>query len=333
MPDTTIIKDPLLRRLGTPLRKVYFPLGFPMEVETNDARVLAHAAACFGIFREGAPPTPPTPTMHFRAVCDPDAAAGPPWPAHSYRASGDLFTVVGGPANFLVCDLQRREATGFYSPAMLDDRDCFSTDFLEPFPYMTIQRHWATPVHAACVVRNGHGICLAGNSMSGKSTLAYFCAKSGYALLSDNSIWLRNARENRHLLGNPSRLHLRVPARDLFPELGALPVSRHGNGEEFLAVPTETMLPGHLVTEAKPGPFVFLDRVSPDHSKGPASLLRIPNDEAHSRLFRDRNPAIDEPHVLRLNERVIGEAVSAGAFIMRYATLPQALECLNKIPL
>jgi hypothetical protein len=266
--------------------------------------------------------------MHYRAVCDPGAVAGPPWPAHSYRASGDLFTVVGGPENFAVCDLQRREATGFFSPAMLDDGEYFCTDFLEPFPYMTIQRHWATPVHAACVVRDGHGICLAGSSMSGKSTLAYFCAKSGYGLLSDNSVWLRNAREHRNLLGNPSRLHLRVEARDLFPELSSVPASRHGNGEEFLAVPTEKMLPGRLLTEAKSGPFVFLDR-----REGPASLLRIPSDEAHRRLFRDRNPAIDEPHVLRLNERVIGEVVSAGAYVMRYATLPQALECLNKIPL
>ena len=164
--------------------------------------------------------------------------------------------------------------------------------------------------------------------MSGKSTLAYFCAKSGYALLSDNSVWMRNARQNRNLLGNPSRLHLRVQARDLFPELGHLPASRHGSSEELLAVPTEKMLSGHVVTEAKPGPFVFLDR-----REGPASVLRIPSDEAHRRLFLDRNPAVDEPHVMQLNKRVIEETVGAGAFVMRYGTLSQALECLNQVPL
>jgi len=323
MPNTTVSNDPLLRGLGTPLRRVYYPLGFQLQVETNDARVLAHAAASFGIFREGAPQSPP---MHMRVLCDPDATAGPPWPKHSFRASGDLFTVVGGPENFLICDLQRREATGFFSPAMLEDRDYFCTDFLETFAYMTIQRHWATPIHAACVVRDGHGICLAGNSTSGKSTLAYFCAKSGYALLSDNSVWLLNGRENRNLLGNPSRLYLRVQARDLFPELSQLPASRRASGEEFLAIPTEQMIPGHLATEAKPGPFVFLDRC-----EGPASFRRISTDEAHRRLFLDRNPAIDEPHVMRETERVIGEAICTGAYSMRYATLEQALACLDQL--
>src|ERR1035441_165789 len=101
---------------------------------------------------------------------------------------------------------------------------------------MTIQRHWATPLHAACVVRGGQGICLAGDSTAGKSTLAYFCAKSGYQVLSDNGVWLLNATDNRRLMGNPSRLRLRLPARDLFPELSRLPVSQRANGEEFLAV-------------------------------------------------------------------------------------------------
>ena len=341
MPNTTVTKDPLLRRLATPLRGVWHPLGFPLEIETNDARVLAHADSSFGIFRPGAPQhTPIQSKMRLKVLCDPDAAAGPPWPEHSYRASGDLFTVVSGPRNFLTCDLQRREATGFFSPAMLDERDHFCTDFLESFVYMTIQRHWATPIHAACVVRDGCGICLAGNSTSGKSTLAYFCAKSGYALMSDNSVWLRNARksgggvrldgarENRNLMGNPSRLRMRVQARELFPELGALPPSRQANGEEFLAVPTEQMLAGRLVTEAKPGPFVFLDRRA-----GPVALEPMSREEAHRRLLLDRNPAIDEPHVMRETDRVIGEAVGAGAYSMRYTNLGQALECLNQIPL
>jgi hypothetical protein len=212
---------------------------------------------------------------------------------------------------------------------MLEDRDYFCTDFLESYVYMTIQRHWATPVHAACVVRNGHGICLAGNSESGKSSLAYFCAKSGYALLSDNSVWLRNAKEHRNLLGNPSRLRLRLQARDLFPELAALPISRYATGEQFLGVPTQRLLSGYLVTQAQPGPFVFLDR----RHDGPASLRRVSSEEAHRRLFTDRNPAIDEPHVLRVTDRVIGEAVGAGAYSMRYATFQQALDCLNQIPL
>jgi hypothetical protein len=327
MPNTTVDFDPLLRRLGTPLRAVYYPLGFPLEIETNDPRVLTHADASFGIFRQRSPQDPP---LRLRVLCDPAATAGPPWPAHSYRASRDLFTVVSGPENFLVCDLQSREATGFFSPALLEDRDHFCTDFMESFVYMTIQRHWATPVHAACVVRDGVAICLAGDSNAGKSTLAYDCAKSGYELLSDNSVWLLNATEKRTLLGNPSRLRLRLPARDFFPELRALPVSTQANGDEYLAVPAQEMLAGHIVVEAQPGPFVFLDRRT---TPAAPALEPVPLEEAHARLFRDRNPAIDEPHVLRETERVIGESIRAGAYSMRYTTLEQALACLEEIPL
>jgi hypothetical protein len=50
-------------------------------------------------------------------------------------------------------------------------------------------------------------------------------------------------------------------------------------------------------------------------------------------MLLDVTPTSYEPHVLRQTERVIGEAVRAGAYSMRYATLEQALECLNQIPL
>ena len=38
---------------------------------------------------------------------------------------------------------------------ILDDREHFREIYLEAFTYMTLQRHWITPVHAACVVRDG----------------------------------------------------------------------------------------------------------------------------------------------------------------------------------
>jgi hypothetical protein len=327
MPDTTIIGNPLLRGLATPLRGVYYPLGFPLEVESNDARVLAHATATFGIFREGAEQDPP---MRIKVVCDPNGTAGPPWPAHSFRGFGDVYTVVGGAENFMVCDLERRQATAFFSPAFLQDRDYFCTTFLEGFVYMTIQRHWATPMHAACVVRDGCGICLAGDSTAGKSTLAYYCAKSGYGLLADNGVWLLNATENRSLLGNPSRLRLRLTARDLFPEVRGLPVSRRANGEDFLAVPIEQMLPRRWVTRAEPGPIVFLDRRT---APTPTVLEPVSPEEAFRRVFFDRSLTVDEPHVIRASERTIREAVRGGAYSMRYTSLEQALECLNQIPL
>ena len=47
---------------------------------------------------------------------------------------------ISGPDNFLVCDLERREAAGFFSPAFLDNRDYLTITFLDAFTYMTLQR-------------------------------------------------------------------------------------------------------------------------------------------------------------------------------------------------
>lgn len=316
--------DPLLRGLDTPLRATYYPLGFPMEVQTNDPWVLAHLDGVFGIFPEAPPQDPP---MRIRIACDPVGTEGPPWPRVVTRAYRDFFGVVGGGENYMMCDVARREGLAFFSPALLEDRDRVCTDFIEPFAYMVIQRHWATPVHASCVVRDGVGICMAGGSMSGKSTLAYFCAKSGYQLLSDNAIWLLNKGGDGNLRGNPARPRLRLPACELFPELRSLPVSRRPDGSEII-VPTEEMLRGRLTTIARLGPVVFLDRQSVE---GASSIGHVAPEEAHRRLFADRNPRIDEPLVMQECERVIREAVRDGAYAMRYTTLDQALECLDRI--
>ncbi|GEM_PF-6185091 len=321
-------RDPLLRSVETPLHATFHPHGFPLEIETNDSRLLAHAAASFGIFSPSATPYPP---IRMRIVCDHEATAGPPWPKLAYRASRDTFLMVSGTENFLTCHAERREAAGFFSPSMLDDQVYFCTNFLESFVYMIIQRHWVAPFHAACVVRDGRGFCLAGNSGSGKSTLAYFCAKSGYRMLSDNLVWVLRSRENQKLLGNPSRLRLRVATRELFPELNGLPVSEEGN-ERFFAIPTQEMLHGRLVTEAQLGPIVFLERQSGSgRSKIEAGVERVSADEAHRRLWVDRNQHIDEPHVMREIEQTIADLVIRGAYNMRYTSLQEALDGLERV--
>src|SRR5258707_495825 len=113
MPNPTV--DPLLRKLGTPLRDVFFPIGFRLEMETNDARVLSHAHAFFGLFSEQ---DHQSPVLRLRVVCDPAATAAPPWPAHSFRAYRDLMTVVSSAENQLAIDVQQGKGAAFVSSAL-----------------------------------------------------------------------------------------------------------------------------------------------------------------------------------------------------------------------
>jgi len=267
--------------------------------------------------------------VRLRAICVPEASSVRPWPTHSYRAYRDLFTVVGDANNFLVCDLERREATGFFSSGVLEDREHFREMYLEAFTYMTLQRHWVTPVHAACVVRDGLGICLAGGSGSGKSTLAYACVKAGYSLLSENEVFLLNSGDLA-LHGNPARMRLRPSTSELFPELRNAPTAVRDNGEPYLALLTQDWFPDRLATRAEVGPLVFLDRQA---ARATADVVDVSAEEARRLLFEDRNAAIDEPHVLRESERAITRAVRDGAYRMRYSTLQQALDCLRRLPL
>ncbi len=327
MPDTTI--DPLLRSLETPLRMRLFPLGFPLDIESNDPRVLDNAQSSFGVFTQSQNTAP----LRMRIVCVPGANSTPPWPEHSFRGHRDWFTVVSGPENFLVADLERAEAQAFFSPALIEDRDYFCITFFEASVYMTLQRHWMTPFHAAAVERDGFGICLAGSSGAGKSTLAYACARAGFGLLSDNTVYLVNSDTHPALLGNPSRLTLRAAARALFPELHSMATSHREKGDEILAIRAQTRFPERLVTRAEPGPVIFLQRGELERGGTDAALDEIPADEARDLLFQDRNPYVDEPHVLAESKRVIARTVRNGAYRMRYTTVEQAIECLKQIPL
>ena len=325
MPGTT---DPLLRHAAAPLHGVFHPLGFRLEIETNDQRVLDAAESSYGVFR---PKDHQDEPLRLRVLCIPDSKGVPPWPQHTFRAYRDWFTIVGSAENYLAGDLQSREGIGFFSSAFLDCRDYFTSIFLDAFTYMSLQRHWMTPFHAAAVVRNGRAVCLSGNTRAGKSTLAYACVKAGYSLLTDNSAFMLNAGTSGRLRGNPSRLNLRLSARNFFPELAGLPVSYRDDpsAEPYFAVPTRQMFPNQLVTEAEPGPIVFLKR--PKRPLDTPMLEDVAPEIARQRLFDDRNPAVDEPHVMEETKRVLGNAVQFGAYQLQYSTLDLALECLDKI--
>jgi hypothetical protein len=317
--------DPLLRTLDAPLRAVFHPLGFPLELETNDPRVLDCAESSFGAFREA--------DFHFapvrlRFLKAPDSAARPPWPAAAYRAWGSLFAIVCGPQNFVSGDLDRGEAMGFFSPAMLDDSEFFRWTFLDCVTYMVLERHHVTAIHAACVVRNGIGICLCGPAGAGKTSLAYSCVRSGYQILAEDVVFLNRSGRAPALCGNAARLHFPLSARELFPELVQVPIGIRHDGEEFIVLVTAQKFPGRTVTSAEPGPIVFLDRM-PD-SQREALIEPVSSSEAN-RLLIYNLPLVDEPDLMSQHYSAIERLTRNGAYHLRYSTLAQAHQQLDTL--
>ena len=316
----TILGDPLLRRMATPLRARFFPIGFPLDIAANDPQVIAHAEAAYGIFADG--PQENTPPLRLRVVSDPSATAGPPWPAHSFRAYRDLMSVVSGPQNLLTFDAERRTGAGFFSSALLDDPDYFIRTFLNCFTYMTLQRHHMTPFHAAGVVCHGQSFFFAGPTGAGKSSLVYFLATRGYDLLSDDASYL----VGDEVRANPSRLHLRTEARDLFPELRDLPNTTRASGEEFIAVPARQLFPDRLITHAPLGHIVLLDR----HADGAWYYENVSPEETHELLWKDC-PTVDDEARMQHHCRMLRRVAANGAVRLRYSTFDQVLEFLERI--
>lgn len=66
---------------------------------------------------------------------------------------------------------------------------------------------YATPIHAACVVRNHHGVCIVGASGAGKSSLAFYLQKQGCDIISDDLCVIE--RKNYSIQGSATQINLR----------------------------------------------------------------------------------------------------------------------------
>ena len=125
------------------------------------------------------------------------------------------------------------------------------------------------------------GRMLAGESFAGKSTLAYACARSGWTYVSDDSVLVVRAREDRYAIGDPHSIRFRIDAPQLFPELAdRMPIVRP-NGKVAIEVRTAelglTTVPGcqveHIVvlTRERSGPACL----RPVSKEIPSSILRL----------------------------------------------------------
>jgi len=117
----------------------------------------------------------------------------------------------------------------------LRDEARFRHHWLEALVLTALDSVFFTPLHAACVARDGAGTLLCGDSGAGKSSLAYACARRGWTLVSDDAVHLAPGPESVGV-GGSNLIHLREPARALFPELTALDASAAPNGKQAIEI-------------------------------------------------------------------------------------------------
>lgn len=277
---------------------IVHPLGYPVEIVTCNQAVLAAAAKSWSSW----PTLFDKPATRFEIDVHRRSGA-PDNPGFEAPAGWLMFLADGN--NFAAFDVESRTGYMVISESALRDEARFRHHWLEALVLTALDSVFFTPLHAACVARDGIGTLLCGDSGAGKSSLAYACARRGWTLVSDDAFHLAPGPE-RMGVGGSNLIHLREPARALFPELNAWDTGAAPNGKQ--AIEIDATEKGFLTSRhAVASRCFFLRRRSGPPAVGPFSTCAaiqyflkylFPRDttsaERHLREFLSSDPCLLE---------------------------------------
>lgn len=307
------MRDPLGRTLRAGIAGEFAPLGVGVRVETNSAEILEACQASFG------PCGPPrrgkrSPGFLIRLLVDSSFTEAPPWPEAVFRGHGDLFYICVGRQNTAVTDLKLRLSVGFISPAMVQDSAELRRTFLECLAF-TMATHGTgatrTYVHASAVARGERGVIFSGPPESGKSTLAYACARRGFHVVADDVVYLDNGRDGLTAWGKPWRLRFLADCVDLFPELKGKTTGLSGQPEGEVEIEVEDLLPGSTQVRCRPAALFFLNRRG-----GRADCEPLEPDRAVELLSKDL--IADFPETMQRHRRTWLKLAQCGSYLLHY---------------
>jgi hypothetical protein len=323
MPQSSYLEkvapDPVLSAFELPLRHTFYPLGFPLELETNSSEVIAAAAEGWADFE---PAFDAAPVRLRLGVLEGSGDALPP--ASVVRSREHMMSIIADPENFVICDFDRGFGFGWVTQNTAADHSLLRYRFLVAGGGSMVEQRAFAALHGALVARNGTGVMLAGESFAGKSTLAYACARAGWTYVSDDGAFIVRSRDDRFAMGDPYSIRFRPDAPDLFPELADFLPGIRPNGKIAIEVRTRELA---LDTAAgcNVDHVVFLNR---EHV-GPASLRRFSNEQALEAWSRHNVFGTEE--VRQAQRRCHERMVSAQLWEMHCCDLHDAVARLERL--
>ena len=141
--------DDLLCDMELPFRENFYPIGYPIEILTNDSRVLESARESFGHAR----PSRTGPALQLRIGVSGEGGAECP-PAPMRREYNHLYSLVADANNQAVLDLKTGINFTWLTQAAVRNRTYFRYNFLEKVAYLLLGASAVTDLHAACVSRD-----------------------------------------------------------------------------------------------------------------------------------------------------------------------------------
>src|SRR6266404_1022027 len=253
--------DPLLRDAPLPLTAVFHPMGFPVRITTNSRNVIEAAAESWDHWSPEFAAEPVE--MHVLVEPEGDLAEPP-----RFRMQGHLIHMVSDAHNFAGADAQTLFVSICVSEKTAADHSWLRWFFMENMAYLMLSQRYLTPIHAACVARNSTGLLLCGVSNSGKSTLAFACARAGFTYIADDSSYMLIGSTDRIAIGRSHQFRFRDDAARHFPEIKGWTARARPNGKISIEVPTDAFPHIHTAKSHSIGHIVFLNRPP----AGPARL-------------------------------------------------------------
>jgi hypothetical protein len=318
--EPIVLGDPVLARVKMPLRESFFPLGFPVEIETNSEEVLAAATASWHGFVK----LFDTPPIRIRVgIRDGSSSECPPAPI--YRVQQHIASNIADSENYAVSDLAQLFTSIWLTPAAVANRSYIRYFFLEASAQCHLATSQGTTIHAACVELEGSGILLCGDSGAGKSSLAYACARSGWTYITDDATLLVNNRTDRLAVGNCNQARFRPSAVELFSELKGREITQRAQvGKPSIELSTSPLRNIAVSPSSHINHVVFLNRRNVRRQE----LVRFPTEVAKHFMVQN---LFSLPAVKRVQCGMIDNLLNAGALELRYTDLDWAVERLARL--
>lgn len=309
--------DPVLANVKLEHKATFFPLGFPVNIHTNEPAVLDLAQESWGVFTRRFSTKP----VQLRVtVTEGDTQICPPTPICRMREH--IVSNVADSENYGVTDLAQLTATIWATRAAVMHGDYFRYFFLESAAMSNIGSAYATAIHAGCVSLDEEAVLLCGDSGAGKTTLTYGCAQAGWTYTTDDGSYLVHGEDGRLVVGNCHQVRFRPSAEELFPELhGRAILQRAGVGKPSIEMPVRGNDAIRASSTARVRFMVFLHRNAEQEE-----LLPFPQSVARSYLWQRVHcmPYQTSRHLLALDE-----LFNLEMFELRYNSLSWAIDRLT----
>ena len=265
--------------VALPLKARFMVAGSIWLVSSNSEEVLKAAQETFRPAGNEVCPT----DLWVSIYIDFDVPDRPRWSQPRFRALDHLYYAMYGPCDSMLIDQRRRRVIGLFSSGTARDVSYWKRVILPVLLGIACASIGITPLHCACLVKDGHGLLLGGESEAGKSTLALSLSLDGFAYLSDDWTYVSSSGSQVFAWGLPTPVKLLPDGSKYFPQLAAHEPSISQNGElAFEVDPVETFGVRRSLS-CQPRWLVFLER-----TREPCAVFKpIGSSEAASRLAAD----------------------------------------------